>query len=126
MSALKDQLRAQAELMQECRRRAVAARDPRMASALTDIFIRLCDAMTETAFVSGSLGQAGTLGPLAVVLLANLRLPKLPDFPEEGEGPPRGFCKTTAGGIQNEISGLEAWLSSPACGEVDRRAAARR
>ena len=78
-------------MLKECRRRAVAARDWRMKSAWIGVFIRLSDALIETACVWGSLEKVGVPGPLPTSLLAKLCMPDLPELPKEGT-PPLAIC----------------------------------
>src|SRR4051812_42216110 len=102
LSVLEEQARAQMELLRECRRRAVVARDERMRSTWIGVFIRLSDALTETAFAWGSLEKVGVLDTLPGSLLAKLCLPMLPPLPQqEGTPPPRDFRKTTSDKIHN-------------------------
>jgi hypothetical protein len=85
--ALSRHLRAQAEMLEEFSRRAMAATDWRMRSAWIGEFVRLSHALTATALVSGSFEKVQTLNPLASALLVSLRLPKLPALPKEGDHP---------------------------------------
>jgi len=108
LRALQEQLRVQVEFGQECRKRACAAPDWRLKSAWTGVFLQASRALAETGFVLGTLEHAGTLAPEVALLLAHLRLPKLPALPKEEEGPPPppDFRKTTPGRISRQISPL--------------------
>ena len=70
------------------------------------MFLKLTDALTETAFVWGSLEKAGTLDSLTALLVANLYLPKLPALPGEGTPPALNFRKTTSGRLPSKFNGV--------------------
>src|ERR1051326_3821347 len=115
-SALQEHLRAQLEMMRECRKRADAARNPRLALAWVETILRFCQGPAEIGSLLGSLEGKSELEQMTALMLANLRLPQLP----EGDPPPTNG-KTTSGRILSEISNLEQSsvrivLSSPACG----------
>jgi hypothetical protein len=109
---------AQAELLEEFRERAASAGDPRLCSAWIGLFVKLCDALTETGGLLGRLERTATLEPNVARLLVNLRLPKLPVLTAEKEGipPTPQFPKTTAKGISSPNSELRALGSSPVYG----------
>lgn len=81
---LEQHLRAQAALLKVLRKRAAAARDPRIASAWIRDFVRLFHAMAATGNAIARLRHAG--GAAAPELPA-LRLPALPALPEKGTHP---------------------------------------
>jgi hypothetical protein len=112
--ALDKHLRAQLTLLEGCRDRAMAARDPRLCSVWIGHFLHLSNAMAATGGVIARLRHAGS--GAAILSLAPLRLPGLPHLPEEGEGVPSQIGKTTPGGISSHTKSLRASLSSPACG----------
>src|SRR5256885_11354144 len=92
--ALEEHLRAQLTLGKACRDRAVAARDPHLRSAWIGHAVRVSNAMAATGSALARLRYAG--GGIARALpLAPLCLPGLPRLPEEGEGIPQDFRKTT-------------------------------
>src|SRR4051812_26456967 len=103
--ALEGHLRAQLTLLEECRDRAVAARDPRLGSAWIGHFVRLSHGMAATGGAIASLRHAGE--GAEGLRLAPFALPGLPRLPEEGEGVPSQIRKTTPGGISSPVSGLE-------------------
>src|ERR1041385_2828646 len=114
--ALQEHLRAQLGVMRECRRRADAARDPRLAFAWVETILRFCQGPAEIGSLLGSLEGKSELEQMTALMLANLRLPQLP----EGDPPPTNG-KTTSGRMYSENSQLEhlgagAPLSSPAWG----------
>src|SRR5690349_8885753 len=92
--ALEEHLRAQVTLAEECRGRAVAARDPRLASAWIGHFIRVSNAMAATGGAIARLRHAGS--GAAMLTLPALRLPGLPPLPDEGEEVPQRIRKTTS------------------------------
>ena len=69
----------------------MAARDPKARSAWIGMFLRLTEALTETAFVGVTLERAGNSAPRVAPLPNGLRLPKLPAFPQEGTPTPSRF-----------------------------------
>jgi hypothetical protein len=60
---LQEQAWAQLTLLEECRRRAVAADNPALCSAWVGLFVQRCGALTETAFAYGSLEKIVRLEP---------------------------------------------------------------
>src|SRR5437763_12210288 len=89
---LEEEVRAQVTLLMVCRDRAVVALgNPRLCSAWIGHFVRLSNAMAATGSAIAALRHAD--GDAAVPAF---RLPALPRLPEEGEGVPSKFCKTTA------------------------------
>jgi hypothetical protein len=92
----------QLRLIQECRRRAAAARDLRLCSAWIGIFLQISNALNETAKAIGDLEWA----PRDAALPVGLRLPQLPSLPKEGEAPSPENPKTTPSGISSRINGL--------------------
>jgi hypothetical protein len=102
--ALEEHLRAQLALLEGYRDRAVAAPDPRLASAWIGHFIRISHAMAATGSAIAPLRHAGK--GAQSLLIAPFALPKLPHLPEEGEGVPSQIRKTTPGAISCGNNGL--------------------
>ncbi|HEY4115474.1 MAG TPA: hypothetical protein VGM17_15565, partial [Rhizomicrobium sp.] len=102
-SPLHEHVWGQLKLLQECQHRAEAARDWRACAAWTATFVRVSNAMTETAKVLARAEQAAALSAHALAALA-LPLPKLPHLPREGGVPPSQNPKTTSEGISNKIN----------------------
>ena len=125
MRRLQEHLQAQGEMLEECSRRARQPCHWRLRSAWIGEFVRLSNALTETALVSGTLEKAATLDPVTALLLTNLRLPKLPALPKEGETPSPKIRKTTSRQISNPISDLAKPSCTAASSEIQRRSAER-
>jgi len=86
LSALLQHGWAQLGLMEECRKRAESARDPRLCSAWTGVFLRLSRALTGTAEVLARMEAAPAI-LVEALPRAGLRQPELPDLPDAREGP---------------------------------------
>jgi hypothetical protein len=115
MRALEEHLRAQLDLLQACRRRAVDARDPRLCSAWIASVVQLCHAMAAVGSLVADLKWAPDSTAECAFPLAS-RLPRLPLLrAEEGTPLPPQIRKTTSGRSARFTSNL-APLSSPACG----------
>ena len=89
-SALQEHLRAQLGVMRECRKRADAAPDPRLAFAWVETFLRFSVGPAEIGSLLGSLDGKSELEQMTALMLANLRLPQLPDLPEGAPHPQTG------------------------------------
>jgi hypothetical protein len=118
LAHLQEQLWAQVKFGAECLERGRAAGDWRLRCAWIDVFLRLNDAVIQAGFVCGKLENGVSPDPLISFLLANLRLPKLPVFPNAGTlgggtPPPPEIRKTTSGHFSNEISGLRGKIAKP-------------
>lgn len=107
LSALRKRGRAQLGLMEECRRRAEKARDPRISSAWIGVLLRLSRALTGTAEVLARFEARPELFVEALPF-ANLRLPELPRLPgaHEGYPPPSQNSNTTEGRNAHRLNRL--------------------
>ncbi|HSC19793.1 MAG TPA: hypothetical protein VLC74_12865, partial [Rhizomicrobium sp.] len=103
-SALEAQLRGQVALLDACVARIAAARDPQLKSAWISAVVRLMNASAATGSAMADIKWAPA--STAFMLPIGLCLPPLPRLPEEGEGPPAEFCKTTSAAISRRNSGL--------------------